>query len=156
VKAVGAVTSSGRGFPVTMAVGVSASGNYIPPFFVFPRKNFRDYFIANGPQDSAGSANKSGWMTGDDLLLFTEHFLKLTKVTKYEPVLLLMDNHHSHLSLRVLDLTKERGVVLLSFPPHVTYKLQPLDRSIYGTSKKFVNSASDAWLRSHPGRNMTI
>jgi hypothetical protein len=41
VKQVGAVTSSERGSVVTMAVAVCASGNSIPPFFVFPRKNFR-------------------------------------------------------------------------------------------------------------------
>jgi hypothetical protein len=31
---------------------------------------FRDYFIANGPEGSAGSENKSGLMTGDDFLFF--------------------------------------------------------------------------------------
>jgi hypothetical protein len=56
----------------------------------------------------------------------------------------------------VLDLAKDNGVVLLFFPPHVPHKLQPSDRSIYGAFKKFVNSASDAWLRSHPGKTMTI
>jgi hypothetical protein len=51
-KQVGAVTSAERGSLVTMAVVVSASGNSIPPFCVFPRKNYRDYFIANGPEGS--------------------------------------------------------------------------------------------------------
>jgi hypothetical protein len=74
VKQVGAVTSSERGFLITMAVAVNESGNSIPPFFLFPRKNFRDYFIADGPEGSAGSANNSGWMTGDYFLLFMEHF----------------------------------------------------------------------------------
>jgi hypothetical protein len=60
------MASTERGSLVTTAVAVSASENSIPPFFVFPRKNYRDYFIANGPEGSARFANKSGWMTGDD------------------------------------------------------------------------------------------
>jgi hypothetical protein len=43
----------------------------------------------------------------------------------------------------------------LSFPPHTSHKLQPLDRSVWGTLKNIVNNASDAWLRSDPGRTMT-
>jgi hypothetical protein len=139
-----------------MALAVSASGNSIPPFLVFPRKNYRGYFIANGPEGSAVSGNKSGWMTGDDFLLFMEHFIKYTRVTKDRPALLLLDNHQSHLAVKVFDLVKENGVVLLSFPPHTSHKLQPLDRSVYGTFKKFVNNASDVWLRSNPERTMTV
>jgi hypothetical protein len=67
-----------------------------------------------------------------------------------------MDNHQSHLAVKVLNITKENGVVLLSFPPHTSHKLQPSDRSVYGTFKKFVTNASDAWLKSNPGRTMTI
>lgn len=40
----GRVTSAERGSLVTVAVAVSPSGNAIPPFFVFPRKKFKNYF----------------------------------------------------------------------------------------------------------------
>jgi hypothetical protein len=153
VKQVEAMTTAERVSLVTMTLTVSACGNSIPPFFGFPIKNYRGYFIANGPESSTGSVNMSGWMTGDDFLLFTEHFIKHTRVTKDRPVLLLLDNHQSHLAVNVLDLAKENGVVLLSFPPHTSHNLQPLDRSVYGPSKKFVNNAC---LRSNPGRTMTI
>jgi hypothetical protein len=95
-------------------------------------------------------------MTGNDFVLFMQHFIKHTRVTKDRPVLLLLDNHQSHLAIKVLDLAKENGAVLLTFPPHTSHKLQSLDRSMYGPFKKFVDSASDAWLRSNPGRTMTI
>jgi hypothetical protein len=95
-------------------------------------------------------------MTGNDFVLFMQHFIKHTRVTKDRPVLLLLDNHQSHLVIKVLVLAKENGAVLLSFPPHISRKLQPLDRSVYGPFKKFVNCASDAWLRSNSGRTMTI
>jgi hypothetical protein len=95
-------------------------------------------------------------MTGDDFLLFMEHFIKHTRIAKDRPVLLLLDNHQSHLAVKVLDLAKENGVVLLSFPPHTSHKQQPSDRSVYGYFKKLVNNASDAWLGTNPVRAMTI
>ncbi|XP_045036685.1 uncharacterized protein LOC123477416 [Daphnia magna] len=38
-------------------------------------------------------------------------------------------------------MAKTNGVVMLSFPPHCSHKLQPLDRSVYGPLKNYINSA---------------
>lgn len=107
MKQVGAVVSSERGSLATMAMAVSARRNTTSPFFVFPRKNFRDYFITNGPEGSVGSANKSGLMISDDFLLFMKHFREYTTVKKYQHVLLLLGSHHSRVSLRVLHLSRK-------------------------------------------------
>ena len=94
-------------------------------------------------------------MTGDGFVLFMEHFVKHIRVMKDKPVLLLLDSQQSHLDMNVLELAKENGVVML-FPPHTSHKLQPLDRSVYGPFKKFVNNDSDAWIRRNLGKTMTI
>ena len=44
---------------------------------------------------------------------------------------------------------------MLSFPPHCSHKLQPLDRSVYGPLKCYYNTACDDWVVSNP-RPMTI
>jgi hypothetical protein len=119
-------------------------------------QNYWDYLIENGPEGSTGSANMSGWMTGYDILLFMEHFVKHPRITNDRPVLPLLDKHQSHLAVKVFDLAKEIFIVLLSFPPHTSHKLQPLDRSVFSPFKNVVNNASEAWLRSDPGRTMTI
>lgn len=59
-----------------------------------------------------------------------EHFIKHSCSSKDNPSL-LYDNHESHLSIRVLDLAKENGVTIVTFPPHSTNKLQPLDVGIF-------------------------
>jgi len=107
-----------------MALPVSMSGNYIPPFFVFPQKNYRDYYIARVPDGRAGFANKSGWMTGENFVLYMEHFVKHTRLTEDNPVFILLDNYLSHLNIKILDLAKENGVVK-SFPPHASLTKQP-------------------------------
>lgn len=45
---------------------------------------------------------------------------------------------------------------MLSFPPHCSHKLQPLDRSVFGPLKRYVNSACDGWMRDNPGRTISI
>lgn len=60
------------------------------------------------------------------------------------------------MSIKALDFCKNNGIVLLTFPPHCTHKLQPLDRAIYGPFKKMINTAAYNWMRNNPGKTMTI
>ena len=156
IKQVGAITSAERGRLVTVAVAINAQGGHIPPFFVFPLKRYQDHMILQGPIGSAGAGNASGWMQEAEFLKFLEHFKKQAKPTIDQKCLLLLDNHISHVSIQALDYCKKNGIVLLSFPPHCTHKLQPLDRSVFGPFKKMINSATDNWMRNHPGQTMTI
>ena len=134
-KQVGAVASAERGALVTVACAVNAIGHSIPPMFIFPRVNYYDHFLRDGPIGSAGCGNKSGWMTEDEFLQFMKHFVRHVRATKDMKVLLLLDNHASHLSIKTIDYARDNGVVMLTFPPHCSHKLQPLDRSVYGPFK---------------------
>lgn len=155
-KQVGAITSGERGTLVTVALAVSAIGNTVPPMFLFPRKKMKPWFLTNSPVGSIGNANSSGWMTGDDFLIFIKHFCKNVKPSIDQPILLLLDNHESHLNIEVLKFCKLNGVVLLSFPPHCSHKLQPLDRSVFRSFKTAIHKFSDSWMRNNHGRPMSI
>ena len=48
------------------------------------------------------------------------------------------------------------GLVILSFPPHCSHRMQPLDVSIYGPFKRYYNAACTDWMLSNPGRALTI
>lgn len=155
-RQVGALTSAERGSLVTITVVANAIGNVLPPMFTFPRVRYQPHFLKDGPIGSIGTANKSGWMQEEDFLVFLQHFKKYTNCSLENKVLLLLDNHSSHVSIRCIDFCKDNGIVMLSFPPHCSHKLQPLDRSVYGPFKKAVNTACDGWMRSNPGKTMTI
>ncbi|KAJ8362735.1 hypothetical protein SKAU_G00115660 [Synaphobranchus kaupii] len=152
----GAVTSAGRGQLVTMALAVSAEGLTIPPHFVFPRKKLHPLLLRNGPAGSVGTANGSGWMQGDDFVVFLQHFTARVKPTPERRVLLLLDNHASHLSLKSIDYCRSNNITLLSFPPHCSHKLQPLDRSVFGPLKRFLDTSVDGWMRANPGSTLSI
>ncbi|KAJ3655378.1 hypothetical protein Zmor_014511 [Zophobas morio] len=155
-RQVGSVTSAERGTLVTVTVAVNAIGNSIPPMFVFPRIRYQEHFIRDGPVGCTGAGNASGWMQESEFLIFLKHFQKYTDASLSHKVLLLLDNHSSHISIEGLDFCKANGITMLSFPPHCSHKLQPLDRSVYGPLKKAVNSACGAWLRTNPGKTMSI
>lgn len=85
-----------------------------------------------------------------------QHFARHVRPTKQNPVLLLLDNHQSHLAIEAIDFCKANWIILLSFPPHCSHKLQHLDRGVYVPLKHHVNQACDAWMINNPGKTMTI
>lgn len=82
---------------------------------------------------------------------FLNHFIDNTKCSKDKSCLLLVDLSHNG-----LNYAKENGIVMLSFPPHCSAPLQTLDMSVYGPLKSHINTASDAWMRTNPGKTMSI
>lgn len=155
-KQVGQITSAERGTLVTMCGAVNALGNSIPPMLIFPRVHFKDAMIQGAPVGTIGACHASGWMTGDNFMLWLEHFAKHSHCSVEKHVLLVMDNHDSHITVQSLDYAKSNGIVLLTFPPHCSHKLQPLDRSVYGPLKKYYNAACNDWQLMNPGKPMTI
>ena len=65
LKQVGQITSGERGTLVTMCCCVNATGNALPPAYICPRVNFRDYMTKGAPNGSLGLAAQSGWMNSD-------------------------------------------------------------------------------------------
>ncbi|KAI5719329.1 hypothetical protein M8J76_008679 [Diaphorina citri] len=108
------------------------------------------------PIGTLGLANKTGWMTTE---LFTEvmkHYIKHSNSSVDNPSLLLFDNHESHLSAAAINLAKENGVYILTFPPHCTNKLQPLDVGLYKPLKTQYEAAVNSWMTRNPGKPFTI
>ena len=155
-KQIGAITSAERGTLITVVGTISVSKNSIPPYLIFPQVKFQRHFLNGAPPGSKGVANSSGWMTEEQFLDFLKHFVEHVRCTHEKPCLLLLDNHEPHMCIKGFDFAKEKGVVMFSFPPHCTHRLQPLDRSIYGPFKKYFNTVADEWGLNNPGKGMTI
>lgn len=108
------------------------------------------------PPGSLGLASPSGWMISDLFVEVMKHYIKCSSTTPENPSLLIMDNHESHLSIEALDLAKKSGVVVLTFHPHTTHKLQPLDVGLMGPLKVYYYSALESWMLHNPGKPVTI
>ncbi|CAG5029830.1 unnamed protein product [Parnassius apollo] len=153
---VGKMTSGEKGTLVTTCCMVSATGHALPPALIFPRKNFKNLMMHGAPPSSLGLASPSGWMTSDLFVEVMKHFIKCSSTTPENPSLLIMDNHESHLSIEALDLAKKSGVAVLTFHPHTTNKLQPIDVGLIGPLKTYYYSALESWMLQNPGRPVTI
>ena len=55
------------------------------------------------------------------------HVRRFTLASRENPVLLMLDNHDSHLSFNVIELARENVIHIVTFSPHCSHKLQPLD-----------------------------
>ena len=156
VKQVSKVTSGERGTLVTTCCIISATGQYLPPAMVFPRVHLKEHMLRGSPSGTLGLAAPSGWMNADLFLEVMKHFIKYSNSSKENPSFLIYDNHESHLSIRVLNLAKDNGVTILTFPPHSTNKMQPLDVGVFKAFSTCYNASVDTWMMQHPGKPFTI
>lgn len=157
-KQIGGMTSGERGVLVTMICCINAAGNTVPPLFVFPRVNFKSHMLKVAPPGAIGAANQSGWSNEEIFFKFLEHFISHVKPTLEDKVILLLDNHESHVSIPTINLAKRSGVILVTFHPHTSHRLQPLDLSVFGPFKTYYNNAMTNWMSSpgNAGKPVTI
>lgn len=113
-KQVGGIVSAERGTLVTMINAINAVGNSVPPYFVFPRVHFRDFMLGGAPPGSDGTANPSGWSTEAIFLKYMDHFVKHTNPSRENRVLLILDNHESHMSPEVIDKADDAGKLIFN------------------------------------------
>lgn len=85
--------------------------------------------------DMVAKVSDSGWINESIFIDYLRHFISFVKPTKENPVLLILDNHESHISLGAYELYREHGLHVLSLPPHVSHKMQPLDLTIFSLLK---------------------
>ena len=118
----------------TVLVAVSGAGEVLPPLTIF-EGSCPSAIISDVPGDYTFAATKSGFINSD---LFFSWFKgvfvpKVQRLTK--PVLLVLDNHVSHLSPQLVDLAIKEKIELLCLPPHTTHFLQPLDVGYFNLLK---------------------
>ncbi|XP_039311164.1 uncharacterized protein LOC120356784 [Solenopsis invicta] len=156
VKQVHQIKGAERGTSVTTCVIIGAFGVVLPPVLIFPRKKRIPDLMINAFPGSLGLGNEKGYMTKESFFHVMEHFINCTKSSKQNPTLLLLDNVETHFSTKTLNLAKENGVVIFTFPPHCTHRLQPLDVGIFGPFKVHYDNAINSYLMNNPASPPTL
>jgi len=155
-RQVGQITSAERGELVTVLCCINATGNSIPPMLIFPRKRYKSQFLRGAPLDSLGAVSDSGWINEELWLDFLKHFAKHTRSSPDNRVLLVIDNHKSHVTLDAVTFARENGIDILTLHPHTTHKMQPLDVAVYSSFKSFYNRGLSDWCSQNPGKTFSI
>ncbi|XP_043275326.1 uncharacterized protein [Venturia canescens] len=144
-----------RGKNVTVVLSMNAAGLYVPPMFIFPRQRMSQQLSQNGPTDAIYQCVKDGCINSTLFFIWLVHFKEHAKPTKEHPCLLILDNHVSHVSLKILDFCKKHGIILLPVPPHTSHRLQPLNIAFYGPLKKAFKKECDSFMMSQSLKNIT-
>lgn len=154
---VSSATSGEKGVTTTVICAFSCTGQYVPPMMIFKRKKKKPELIDHAPPGTIDGVSDNGWVTTELFEEYIHHFVKHTNCSPSNKVLLILDGHKTHTkNLKLIDYCREHGLVLLSLPPHTSHKLQPLDRSFFKPLKTGFNVACQSWMRTHPGRRITV
>ncbi|CAF1071129.1 unnamed protein product [Adineta ricciae] len=118
---------SGKSY-TTLIMCTSASGKFLPPYIIYRAQRLFDLWMPkNSYPGTRFNSTTSGWseeLVFYDWLQF--HFVPNVKSIK-RPILLTMDGHRSHLSIRIIKSAMDNGIHIECLPPHSTTILQPLD-----------------------------
>jgi hypothetical protein len=155
-RKVSKIASAERGVTVTAICCFSASGFYVAPAMVYPRKKPKPELTKKAPCGTLQLCSDSGFSNTKLFVQWLHHFAQITNASKDNPVLLVLDNHSSHCSLEAIDFCKTHHITLLSIPPHTSHRTQPLDVVYFSSLKGSYAKKVEEWLGNHPGRVVTV
>ncbi|CAB3244562.1 unnamed protein product [Arctia plantaginis] len=72
--------------------------------------------------------------------------ISIVKPTAESPALIVLDNHKTHITINVILYAKENNIMILTFHPHCSHRLQPLDVSVFGPFKARYRAGINDWM----------
>lgn len=133
---------SGRESTTVLACA-SADGAVLPPFIVFKGAAVQPRWVSEKAYPGTSYAvSKGGWMKTPvffswfeaNFVPYVSHLRKSRKILDQE-VVLIFDGHASHIRLQPCKVAIANKVTLVRLPSHLTDKLQPLDKTVFGPVK---------------------
>ncbi len=87
----------------------------------------RNAYRLDGPPNALYGIQEKGYMDSELFLKWLHHFIT--------PLILIMDQHETHVSRDVIMFCRENKVEILCLPAHTTHILQPLDIAVFNPLK---------------------
>lgn len=142
---------------LTVMFTFSASGTIVPPMIIYPYKRLPNEIKQSVPSDWKIGISENGWMTKE---LFYEYISKILypnlKSMGIEfPIILFVDGHSTHLTLKVAKLCKTLQIILIALYPNATHILQPADVAAFKPIKNAWKKEVFAWRRENPNLLLT-
>lgn len=98
-----------------------------------------DNYIIDYEPGACMVASPHAWMTKDLFIDWFTHFQNSipSGVSPNNRLLQIFYGHGSHVAIETIEKEREIGVDLLTFLPHTSHKLQPLDLSLFAPFKSY-------------------
>ena len=137
---------------ISVVACINAAGQEVPPLCIVRGKTervLRAYNTSEGVFKARYTFQEKAWM--EDVLgeiWFKDQFLP--HCGAHRPQLLLLDSHSSHETLGIIEAAKENNIHLMTFPPHSTHWLCPLDKTIFSPLQKAYDHTCSIFMNSSP------
>jgi hypothetical protein len=133
--------NSGRDDYFTMELCVSADGEYLDPFYIVKGKRRMSCSWLpkreGGDLDAAIAITESGHVNAGAFQEWLRWFAaKKADLLATGPVVIIYDNHDSHINADTLATAVSLNIHLIGLPSNSTHLLQPIDRLINGPLHK--------------------
>lgn len=140
---------------ITVLATCCADGTSLPPLIVFKGKRLQSTWRPTDGKDvlpgTQYAVTEQGWM---NTTVFEEYFENFVEQVKDKgPILVILDGHLSHTSLKTAQLAMENDITILKLPPHCTDLLQPLDVSCFAPLKSYYEKELLRFTQSTGGRD---
>jgi hypothetical protein len=136
----------------SVLMAVSASGVMLPPLFIFKGKRLPSNLLHGAPAGSKVTVSENAFIDTELFDQWIDHFI--ANIPSARPVLLTLDNHSAHIALSVRRKCIANGIHILSFPPHSTHILQPLDAGCFRSFKAQWRKVVNDWALQTLGQNI--
>ena len=146
-KAVYKVVHGDEKESITVLFTINAAGTMLPPMVVFWYERIPATVISNLPSGWIVGNTDRGWMTGDSFYSYIkDQFHPWLIENKIElPIILYVDGHVSHLTIRLAKFCRENHIDLVALYPNATHVLQPLDVVVFHPLKSKWKKTVDQW-----------
>jgi len=143
---------------ITLINSISLIGDLLIPGIVIPLLSIPkeiDYCGFIDGKDAVILTSNSGYITSE---IFLNYFLSV--IIPYinasrsnfnldqSTALILMDNCRAHITENLNQICSQNNILILTFPPHTSHLLQPLDLVIFGLFKR--KKVSLSWYSQFP------
>ena len=149
------ISSAERGKNMTIVCCMNAAGSYVPPAMIFPRSRKKPELYRDAPAGTLELISESGYMNSGLFIEWLHHFQSHVRASADNPVLLLIDNHSSHITLEGIEFARKNHISILTLPPHCSHRIQPLDRVFFGPLKNAYAIEVNKWHTMKPGHGLS-
>lgn len=137
---------------VTLLPCINAAGEKMSPFLIVKGKtprSLRAYNMHEGPDGAVWRYQEKAWMN-DALCLAWFKEIFLLQCGDERPQVLILDSHHSHETLSLLEEACANNITVMALPPHTTHYLCPLDRCVFGPPMRAYNRTCTEFMSESP------
>jgi len=137
---------------VTLVETVCADGSTIPPVIIVQGKqHMESWYSENLTGKERILLSNTGFTNIELAQIYLDHFIEHIKDkhgTGHPPIVLLMDQHGSHMHKDLIIKATTNNIHLYPFPGHLTHILQPLDVGVFQPYKHWHKKAVQNAMRN--------